>query len=289
MPGVWDALSARLAARGRLLDRVPVRLLRLGHAARPARRRLPHAGRDGRRRGPRRAPRRPGPWWWSTPTPATATRSTWPAPSSCGSRPVRPACSSRTRSGRSAAVTWPASRWCDREEWLAKLRGRGRPSDPPARHGPDRRPRRGRPRRGASSGPGWPATRASTRCSSRRPSRSASSRPSRPRLPDITLVANMVETRPHPAAHPGRAGRPRASPSSCRRSAALFAMVEAVRDALGHPAGGGLAARPPRPAGRLRGLRPDGRPGAAPRARPRDRRRAEAADVATPRRDAHHE
>ena len=48
---------------------------------------------------------------WSTPTPATATRSTCCAPSSSTTPPAPPDSSSRTRSGRSAAGTCRASRW----------------------------------------------------------------------------------------------------------------------------------------------------------------------------------
>ena len=50
MPGVWDAVSARLAVAGRASTSCSCPASRVRHAARPARRRLPDADRDGRRR-----------------------------------------------------------------------------------------------------------------------------------------------------------------------------------------------------------------------------------------------
>ena len=139
-------------------DRVPLRLLRLGHAARPARRRLPDAGRDGRGRRAgcaRPAPRRRS---WSTPTRATATRSTCAHRRAVGAGRCRRACSSRTRSGRSAAATWPASRWCRGRSGWPSCAPRSTTAHAPPRHGPHRRPRRRSASTRRSSGPGWRAT-----------------------------------------------------------------------------------------------------------------------------------
>ena len=122
MPGVWDALSVKLAAEagfdtvflsGYCVAGTQLGLPDFGYLTQSEMAEVARRVVLGRRR------RR---WSWSTPTPATATRSTPCARSSCGSRPGRPASSSRTRSGRSGAGTWPASRSCAADEWLAKLR-----------------------------------------------------------------------------------------------------------------------------------------------------------------------
>ena len=201
------------------------------------------------------APRR---WSWSTPTRATATRSTWCAPSSCG-----------RQAGASGMFledqVWPkrcghmaGKQVVPRDEWLAKLPRRRRPAHAPPRHGPHRRPRRRRPRRGDRAGPD--GARHGRRRGVRRGARvDRRARAIAAALPDITLVANMVETGRTPLLTPRRAGRPRlhADRVAARRRCSRWSRRSARARP---PAGEGHAARRPRPARDLRRLHRAGRP-----------------------------
>ena len=203
---------------------------------------------DGRRAGcARPAPRRRS---WSTPTPATATRST----------------SSRTvelweQAGASGMFledqVWPkrcghmAGKQVVPSGGLAgQAARRRRPPHAPPRHGPHRRPRRGRPRRGARAGPDGPRRRASTRCSSRRPSRSPSSRRIAARAARHHARRQHGRDGPDPAADAGRAGRPRvhADRVAAHRAVRRWSRRSATRSAILRDEG--HAARRPRPAGR---------------------------------------
>ena len=268
MPGVWDALSAKLAAEAGF-DTVFLS----GYCVSGTQLGLPDFGyltqgemAEVARRVCRAAPRR---WWWSTATPATATRSTPSAPSSCGSRPGRPASSSRTRSGPSGAATWRASRSCPRDEWLAKLPRRRATTATgcSSRRAPTPGPRSASTR--PSSGPAWRATSASTPSSSRRRSRIAELEadrarpcPASPWWPTWSRRARRRCSRR--ASWPTSASTLIVSPLT-----ALFAATKALPRLVRHPAPRGHAARPPRPAGRLRRLHPRRRP-----RRPRCARRA---------------
>ena len=251
MPGVWDPLSARLAARAGF-ERCSCRATRGRHAARAsptsasltqtemadvARRVCPsvpdtmvvvdadtgygnaaqHAADrralgGGRRRRP--VPRGPGL--------AQAVR---PHGRQAGRRPRTsgwPSCRPRSTAARHLHIT-------------ARTDARGA----------------ARPRRGASSGPGRPSTSGSTRCSSRRPSRSPSSSRSPPRCPASRWWPTW-----------SRRARPRCSRRpSCTSSgfdlivsplSGLFAATQALGDGLRAPGRGRHPARRPRPAGRLR-------------------------------------
>ena len=134
-------------------------------------------------------------WSWSTPTPATATRSTcvrtvelWEQAGASGlflEDQVWP-----KRCGHMAGKQVVAA---GRVAGQAARRASTARHAPP-RHGPHRCPRRARPRRGDRAGPDGTRRWASTRCSSRRPSRSRELERIAAALPGITLVANMVET-----------------------------------------------------------------------------------------------
>ena len=133
MAGCFDALSAKLAARRRLRDDVPVGLRHRGDAARPARLRLPHADGDGRGRSPgvRRRARGGG-------HRRRRHRLRQPAQHHPHGRALRArrrgrASSSRTRCGRRSAGTWPASGRAPRG-LAGEAAGRARRARPALRH-----------------------------------------------------------------------------------------------------------------------------------------------------------
>ena len=176
-PGVYDAVSARLAARAGVARRAPVRRGRLRGRARAARPRL--RARHRHRAGSRRAscPPSTGCRCSPTPTPATATRCRRGAPPGRTPPPASPGCTSRTRSPPSAAATSPASRSSTSPRRPPGSGPRSRPATGlvvvartdalgvegvDVRHRALRRVRRGRRRRAvrrgrgpAASWPGW--------------------------------------------------------------------------------------------------------------------------------------
>ena len=177
MPGVWDALSAQLAAEagfdtvflsgycvsGTLLGLPDFGYLTQTEMAEVARR----VCRGGARRR----------WSSSTPTPATATRSTPSARSSCGRRPARPGIFLEDQ-------VWPKR--CGHmagKQVVPTRRVAGASCAPPCDHRDQLHVTARTDARAAvgldeahRAGTHGARRRASTRCSSRRPSRSPSSR-----------------------------------------------------------------------------------------------------------------
>jgi hypothetical protein len=228
MPGVWDALTARLGCRGRLPHRVPQRLLRQRHAARVARLRIPHADRDGGggspgvRGQPRarcRGRRRHG---VRQPAQHHSHRRAVAAGRRLGHVPRRPGVAEEVRphggqaGGRARRLAGQAAR-------------SGRTMRPGCTSLLARTPGQPCTSRKRSNEPRWHATPAWTRCSWRPRSRSPSSNGSHRVAARHHARRQHGRDRSHAAAHTAGAGRASGSGSSSRRSPRCSAMVKALQ------------------------------------------------------------
>ncbi len=117
----------------------------------------------------------------------------------------------RIRCGRSAAATWPASRSCRVTSGWPSCGPLLAPSHAPPRHRPHRRPGAARARRGDRAGPAAADLGVDAVFVEAPESVDELARDRREALTGVTLVANMVETGTHPAADAGRAATSSAS------------------------------------------------------------------------------